>query len=361
MSRAAHVWCFVAVISCGAVGCRPEEGIRTYTVPKDVSRGETAKPQAVRVEATDRMLVAVVPHGEQATFFKLSGSMAQVEAVAGEVKKFIESLQITGDEPPTWATPEGWREQPGNQFRRATLVVPVGDESLELAVSEMSWQTTDAYLLANVNRWRGQMALPPLSPGQFEESYETIKLGGTQAIWLDLQGTLSSNGMAPFAGGRGAPPIPPAAKPSSSDMPFEQTTPQGWKPIPAVAPRRAAFQVGEAEVTVFDFSTEKPQMASPLANVDRWRSEIGLPPTDESELAKSAEKVTISGKPGIFVAMESPEGHEPMEASLAAMTERDGQVWFFKLKGPHDTVLAERERFQQWLESIQFRSTAKEN
>ncbi|MEX2169385.1 MAG: hypothetical protein WD851_08740 [Pirellulales bacterium] len=354
MYRAVYVWCFVAVLSCGAVGCRPEEGIRTYTVPKEVSQGETAKPQAVGVEATDRMLVAVVPHGEQATFFKLSGPMAQVEDVEADVKKFVESLQITGGEPPTWATPDSWREQPGNQFRRATLVVPTGDESLELAVSEMSWQTTDAYLLANVNRWRGQMALPPLSPGQLEESYETIKLGGTQAIWLDLQGTLSGNGMAPFAGGRGAPTAP-AAEPPSLELPFEQETPQGWKPMPVVAPRRAAFQVGEAEVTVFDFSTEKPQMASPLANVDRWRGEIGLPPTDESKLAKSAEKVTISGKPGIFVAMESPEVHEPREATLAAMSERDGQVWFFKLKGPRDTVLAERERFQEWLKSIQFR------
>ena len=357
MLRAFHVWCFLAALCCGAIGCRSEEGIRSYTVPKDLSRRESAKPQAS--EATDQMLVAVVPHGEEATFFKLTGPIGQVERVSADMKKFIESLRVTGDEPPTWKLPDGWREEAGNEFRRATILVPAGDSTLELAVTQFSWQSSDAYLLENINRWRGQMELPPVGPAQLEEAHEWIKLGETQAIWLDLKGRSSGGGMAPFATGRGARVAPPPTEPMTSELPFEQATPAGWQPKPALGPRRAAFHVGEgagaAEVTVFDFSTEKPQMASPLANVDRWRGEIGLPPTDESELAKMAEKVTISGKDGIFVAMESPAGHEPLEATLAAMCERDGQVWFFKMKGPRDTVMAERERFMEWLKSIQFR------
>lgn len=359
MLRAFHVWCFLAALCWGAIGCRSEERIRSYPVPKELPRGDVAKLQAAGVEATERMLVAVVPHGAEATFFKLTGPTAQVESVVTDVRTFIESLQLGGDQPPAWQLPEGWRETAGNEFRRATIVVPAGDSTLELAVTQFPWQSSDVYLLENINRWRGQMELPPVVPAQLEQSHETIKLGDTQAIWLDLKGRSSGGGIAPFAAGRGASPTPLASEPASREMPFEQNIPEGWQLKPALGPRRASFQVGEgagaAEVTVFDFSTEKPQMASPLANVDRWRKEIGLPPTDESALAKMAKKVTISGKDGIFVAMESPAEHEPLEATLAAMSERDGQVWFFKMKGPRDTVMAERERFMEWLNSIQFR------
>jgi hypothetical protein len=147
------------------------------------------------------MLVAIVPHGSDATFFKVTGSIAQVGSIADDVKQFVESLQVTSDSAPTWKLPEGWREEPGNDFRRATLLVPAGDETLDLAVTQLGWQRSDDYLLSNINRWRGQMQLPPLPTAQLADSHDTIEVGETQVIWLDLLGK-SSGAMPPFAGGR---------------------------------------------------------------------------------------------------------------------------------------------------------------
>ena len=168
--------------------------------------------------------------------------------------------------------------------------------------------------------------------------------------------------MPPFAGGGAPPPlakpVPPASEPVPPGLPFTQEVPAGWRATPATQFRMIGFAVREgpteAVATVTSFSAEKPQMASPLANLTRWRGEVGQPPIDESELAKIAQQATISGKAGIFVEMESPADQQPGKATLAAMTQRGDLVWFFKLHGPRETVLGQREPFQAWLDSIQF-------
>ncbi len=47
-----------------------------------------------------------------------------------------------------------------------------------------------------------------------------------------------------------------------------------------------------------------------------------------------------------------PEGNQ--EFTLAAMGQRGDQVWFFKLRGPAETVAAQRKAFQAWLASLRF-------
>jgi hypothetical protein len=196
MSRCVLAGCFLTTLTCVAVGCRPEEGIRTYSIPKEVPPVSAAKTQSQ--EAGDRMLVAIVPHGNDATFFKLTGPIEQVDSITGDVKNFVESLTVADGGAPTWKLPDGWREEAGNEFRRATILVPAGNTTLELAVSQLPWQQNDDYLLSNINRWRGQMQLSPIQADQLAQSYETIKSGDTQVIWLDLSGT-SSGTMPQFA------------------------------------------------------------------------------------------------------------------------------------------------------------------
>lgn len=346
------------------VGCRSEDEIRTYVVPKDKSRTSIVKPQAAEREPTDRMLVAVVPHGGQAFFFKVVGPISQVDLIANEVKQFVESLEVNGDDPPTWELPEGWREGAGNEFRLATLLVPAGNDTIELTINRMPWQTSDSFLLANLNRWRAQqLNMQPIGPAQLDDSYEKFKLGDTEVIWVDLLGRSSDSGMAPFAGRQSK--SPPTVQ-DLSQVSFDQQAPEGWQPLPLGGSRRAAFQIGEgadaalATVSAFPKSSG-PQITSPLANINMWRGAVGLPPVEESDVAKIAQQATISGIDAIIVEMQSPEGNEPSRATFAAMFEYDQSVWFVKLAGATHTVLAERENFRKWLESIQFSSTANEN
>lgn len=63
-----------------------------------------------------------------------------------------------------WKAPPGWRERGGTGMRAATFDVPAGEEKLEATVVALPGDVGGE--LANVNRWRGQIALPPLNETQ---------------------------------------------------------------------------------------------------------------------------------------------------------------------------------------------------
>jgi hypothetical protein len=58
-----------------------------------------------------------------------------------------------------WALPKGWTEAPGSGMRYATLTPPGGGKA-EMSVVVLPGQAGGE--AANVNRWRGQIGLPPL-------------------------------------------------------------------------------------------------------------------------------------------------------------------------------------------------------
>jgi hypothetical protein len=58
-----------------------------------------------------------------------------------------------------WALPKGWTETPGSGMRYATLTPP-GAGKLEMSVVVLPGPAGGEP--ANVNRWRGQIGLPPL-------------------------------------------------------------------------------------------------------------------------------------------------------------------------------------------------------
>ncbi len=78
-----------------------------------------------------------------------------------------------------------------------------------------------------------------------------------------------------------AMPAPPTAA-VPSDGPIAWTLPEGWAVIPTKTMRLASFSVGDgAECGLFLF----PGGGDRLANVNRWRGQVGLAPLDEAALA----------------------------------------------------------------------------
>src|SRR4051812_43153043 len=154
----------------GLVGCNKSEEIRRYSAPKEsASDAEAgAKPPSIgESEPSDRMLAALVPHGDWAWFFKLAGQAEKVGKYADAFRSFVQSVKFTEDEKaePQWTLPDGWERKPGStEMRFATIALPEEGEGLEVSVVRLPWRA-QAYvnmLLTNVNRWRGQMQLPPV-------------------------------------------------------------------------------------------------------------------------------------------------------------------------------------------------------
>ncbi len=68
-----------------------------------------------------------------------------------------------------WVVPAGWVEAPEQRpMRLATYTVPVPAGPVEVAVSRFAGRVGGD--LANVNRWRGQMGLPPIGAGELDET-----------------------------------------------------------------------------------------------------------------------------------------------------------------------------------------------
>lgn len=210
-----------------AVGCGESEQIVSYTVPKEPPRpkiaietsastdlpapsGATSEPGDFADPATgpDRMLGGIVTRPDQTWFFKLTGAEAPVTAAREPFVNFLKTVEFTGAEGnPTWKLPDGWTEGPPRQMRFATLMFESEGAQLELAISSLPSRGADPdeFLLANLNRWRGQMSLPNSTLETIRQTageLETIDLpGGNQATISNLRGKLKAGGMgaAPFA------------------------------------------------------------------------------------------------------------------------------------------------------------------
>lgn len=338
-------------------GCRPAEEISTRTVKAPAKPVATAPtPPVERGEPTHRMLAAILQAGDQAWFIKAVGPSEAIASTTPTIEEFLKSVRVE-DGRPVWELPEEWTEKPAGQMRLATLVAPVegAPDGIELSVIGLpivgDWS---AQVLSNVNRWRKQLGRDPVTPAQLSET--TTPLSVVEgAVLMDETGWFASGGMsnAPFANApfahppmtKPVDPVPP--RPPSTELKFDR--PEGWTDKPGSAMRKASLATsGGAEVTAFAFPSTAPAMADPLANINRWRREIGLEATTAEKLADESSKITLSGGPATYAELVGPT-----ETTYAAMTTRGNLVWFFKLRGPNEAVDAEREAFKAWIASMQ--------
>jgi hypothetical protein len=220
-------------------GCGQQDQITSYTVrkpelvdptlvsrntpPRSVSEGPFTQarsasegPGSAAAITDNQTLGLIIPTGGQAWFFKLTGD---VKAVASQHEAFISFVQSIKFPPsggnPTWMLPDGWKQLPGSQFRFATIQLPAaaGEKPLEISVSSAGGE-----ILANVNRWRQQLQLPPITAEELASTTKTLKIDGRDATLVSLvgkgSGQMGSAPLAPFAGGASLPPDrPPISKP----------------------------------------------------------------------------------------------------------------------------------------------------
>ncbi len=142
------------------------------------------------------------------------------------------------------------------------------------------------------------------------------------------------------------------AVPTGSDR-LAWTVPAGWIAKAPGAMRKGSFTIkgadgaeGDLSITAFPGDT-----GGLLANLNRWRSQVALPPLAEGGLDGV---VTHTDSQGLHFAVVDFAGTAKGEPTriLGAVLSRPGETWFFKLMGPDALVAAQKPAFLDFLRSV---------
>ena len=305
-----------------------------------------------------------------------------------------------------WNAPAGWEEQPATGFRKGSFLVR-GADGKQADVSVISFPEQAGGLLANVNRWRNQLKLGPIS--NEADAGTPMPVAGRDMFFVDLVsnepitpdgsksrilgGIFPLNGetwffkmMGPdqlvetqrdafrqflesvhLEGGAPAPltaqagastnaPTPPPIAPAQG-APLQYTLPANWQEKPLTPMRLASFKAIAPNEKETDISVVAlPGMAGgDLANVNRWRGQVNLAPVDEDTLAKSAEHVKANGHDFLLVDLVSaaPMGDKgEKQRILAAILDENDRSWFIKMTGEDAAVASQKSAFADFLRSL---------
>ena len=167
-----------------------------------------------------RILVAMMTRGTMSWFFKMNGADA---FVASQKPAFIQFLKtISFDEPmagaqtalppghppigggmtaaadamapagnsgkPVWTVPPGWQEIPPAEFLLAEYTI-TGANGAKADVNVAMLNGEGGGVLPNVNRWRGQLGLPPATEENLPTVTSTLEVAGGQGTMVDMTGT----------------------------------------------------------------------------------------------------------------------------------------------------------------------------
>jgi hypothetical protein len=122
--------------------------------------------------------------------------------------------------------------------------------------------------------------------------------------------------------------------------------------------RKAAFTVTEGEqsvlVTVIDLEAGAGDL---LANVNRWRGQVGLGETTQAELDQQMQSLSVGGQKGHYVVLEGPGAAGEPQTILGVIVQHQGRPWFIKLTGDSALAAREKERFEAFAKSLTFGAT----
>jgi hypothetical protein len=132
------------------------------------------------------------------------------------------------------------------------------------------------------------------------------------------------------------------------------TVPEGWQELPASGIRKANFKVsddnGSAEITILTFPGD---VGGNLANINRWRGQVGLEEATPEDVSSYTEDYEIAEHRGLYVRLEGDT-----QSILGALLPFHGNTWFFKMLGDTPTVLVNEAAMKQFLDSIQLEDHA---
>ena len=149
--------------------------------------------------------------------------------------------------------------------------------------------------------------------------------------------------------------------PDNSGLPsLQYILPAGWEKKAPTAMRVASFEISQAakqaDVSVIPMGG---MAGGNLANVNRWRNQVGLEPIEEDAVQKMTEKIAIAGQDAdLFDIVGAASGGSDAQRIIASVLHRDDTAWFFKITGDSALVEAQKPAFIAFLKSISFGAPA---
>lgn len=143
------------------------------------------------------------------------------------------------------------------------------------------------------------------------------------------------------------------AVPTASGASLTWTAPAHWTPVQGSAMRKATYQIkaegmpGEAELSISAFPGD---VGGDLANLNRWRGQIQLPPVTQAELESTTQHLDRNGLHMTVVDLTGTGA--TVQGILGAMVPHAGATWFFKLTGAAALVAKEKAAFAAFLDTV---------
>lgn len=203
-----------------------------------------------------------------------------------------------------------------------------------------------------------------MNPGLISRSLAALGLMALLACKKDEVGTYTApkegapapQAAPPAMGGMGMPgpagmagEVPPPPAPSAEGA-LKWTLPKDWTEQAGSGMRYATLKPAAAglEVSVIMLGGNA---GGELANVNRWRGQIGLGAVDEAGMAKL--RTLVKSKAGeVSVVDFTGEGQTRTRMVAAQLGTPDGNTWFLKLTGEAGAVGKLRPEFIRLIESL---------
>lgn len=157
----------------------------------------------------------------------------------------------------------------------------------------------------------------------------------------------------PAASGGGGDSMANTAVPTGSNS-LTWTAPAHWVAKAPGAMRKGSFAIksenggADADLSITAFPGDTGGL---LANLNRWRGQVSLPPLAAGELEGALEHFDGAGLHFEVVNFVGTANGAPTRM-LGAVLSRPGETWFFKLMGPDALVAGQKEDFLNFLRSV---------
>ena len=306
-----------------------------------------------------------------------------------------------------YTLPAGWTEKPPTQMRVASFDISESGKSVDVSIVPLGGMAGGDF--ANVNRWRGQLAQPPLDDGALQQLAEKIEVAGQPADLYDLSGTTPGGGgpgrivavilhrddnvwffkmtgdadlaekqkaafisflkslqfdapafASPIDQGELPPAHPPiggmdavsTAPAATSDKPT-WTVPAGWQegpPSEFLVAKYIITGTGDAKADL-NISTSAGAGGGLAPNVNRWRGQLGLPAISEI----LTTPVDVPGGKADQVDFSGTDVRTGKPARIiSVIVPQGGQTWFYKLMGDPNLVAQQQPAFIHFIQSAKY-------
>ncbi len=311
-----------------------------------------------------------------------------------------------------WTLPAGWEEIAPGEMRLASFRIQgEGGKVADVGVFPLPGMAGSD--LDNVNRWRAQVGLPPVSAEELPKLAQPVEIAGQTAQLYDLAGQNPASGdkghilaavlrrdniawffkmngddkvvagqktafvdflkslsfPTPAAQAELPPSHPPlegsgtmampagaAAASSGQSKPVWQV-PDGWREVPGGQFLTAKFVIAGSDnaQAAVNVSMSPGAGGGLAANVNRWRGQLGLGELTESELNQTVTTLEGSGGKATVVDLAGTDTRTGQKTRLiGAVVPQGGQTWFYKLMGNEQLVAREKDAFTSFVQTVKY-------